>query len=127
VAGGYVAGFVDGGVASAQGALWDVLLDLRAGAAAVVVADAAAADFAMTPLHKGVAKALLAALAAPDACDASVAAAVAAKSAALLDQVRALLPRGGDAAAAADRLREAALPDASARFVRALAKAEYAV
>jgi len=83
----------------------------------------------MTPLHKGVAKALLAALAAPGACDESVAAAVAAKSAALVEHVRALLPRdaAGDAAAAAERLREA-LPDAAAaRFVKALAKAECAV
>jgi hypothetical protein len=106
--------------------LWDVLLDLTAGT--VAVADAAASDFAMTPLHKGVAKAMLAALAADGASDASVAAAVAAKGAALLAQVREVVPAGrldsAQEAAAIERLRAAGLPEASQRFARALARAE---
>ena len=105
--------------------LWDVLLDLAAGT--VAVADAAAADFAMTPLHKSVAKSMLAALAAEDASDASVAAAVAAKGSALLAQVLEVVPSGRlDAAQeveATERLRAAGLPEASQRFARALARA----
>ena len=111
-------------MASARG-LWDVLLDLETGA--VTVADAAAAEFAMTPLHKGVAKAMLAALDADGASDESVAAAIGTKTEALLEQARAALAAASAAAAAAnasttggsdqgseeasERLRELGLPE----------------
>ena len=135
----YIAGFLCGAdaVASARG-LWDVLLDLETGA--VTVADAAAAEFAMTPLHKGVAKAMLAALDADGASDESVAAAIGTKTEALLEQARAALAAASAAAAAAnasttggsdqgseeasERLRELGLPEASQRFLRAIVRAD---
>ena len=89
----YVAGFTDP-AALARSDLYDVLVELKADAASVTVAEAAKADFVMGPAHKEVARALLEALADPAGTDASAIAAVAAKSSALVDRLAAWFPRG---------------------------------
>lgn len=83
----------------------------------------------MTPLHKSVAKALLASVEAEGSSDASVVAALAAKTASLVAQLNEVYPDGVPAdaagtAAVAERLTAQGVPESTQLFLRAAALAE---
>ena len=121
--GSWVAGFTDSGVATRGGDLWDVCVDLRtktvvvAEAAKGAVARAGAArcarpsrpsfiysapphpsplagELALGSVHKEIAKALVEALESSDTSDNAVLAAVASKTATLVQRLCAMLPEG---------------------------------
>lgn len=91
------------------------------------VHEAAKADLALGPAHKEVARALLEALAAEDATDASPLAAVAAKSAALVERLSSWFSKGvdpSDTAAFFAVTRERGVPRSAEGFLFGLATAE---
>lgn len=95
----YVAGFTDAAIASHRG-LWDVCVDLVGGT--VAISDEASGDLTMTPLHKDVAKALIAATADEEASDEGVAEVISGKTTGIIESLREIFPDG--VAADADSL-----------------------
>jgi hypothetical protein len=121
----FVAGFTDPAVLDRGGEAWDILCHI--GDKSVTIAPTAKADLALGSVHKEVAKALLEALAAPDATDVSVLAALAGKTIQLVDRLKAWFPSGIQVSAPEPYqtvLRAQSLPANVERFLWGIAVAE---